>query len=258
MQLIIPAYNEATRLPRTLAALRRRLAHSPVPGGLEVVVVDNASDDETAAVAAAASCPAMPVRVVYCATRGKGAAVRRGMAFTTDAVVGFMDADGATDLQALTDALRLIGEGADVAVGSRAADGAVTTERHSQLRALGARGYRRMAGHIVPGIRDTQCGFKVIRGDLARTVFARTQTDGFSFDVEFLGRARRAGARMVEFPVTWVDVPGSTFSPGRHGLDSFASLARIGWQLRERTPLATVRELPVAESRPALLAVADA
>jgi len=259
MQLIIPAYNEATRLPRTLTALRRRLAHSPVPGGVEVVVVDNASDDDTAAVATAASCPAMPVRVVHCATRGKGAAVRHGIALTTDSVVGFMDADGATDLRALTDALRLIGAGADIAIGSRAAKGAVTTERHSHVRALGAWGYRRLAGHIVPGICDTQCGFKVIRGDLARSVFARTQTDGFSFDVEFLGWARHVGARLVEFPVTWVDVPGSTFSPGRHGLDSFVSLARIGWRLHERSPLATIRELPVTgEARPAVLAVADA
>lgn len=261
MQLIIPAYNEANRLPRTLTALRHTLAHSPVRGGVEVIVVDNASDDETATVARAAGSTAMPVRVVHCATRGKGAAVRRGIAFTTDSVVGFMDADGATDLVALGDALRLIEDGADVAVASRAADGSVTTERHSHMRALGARGYRRLAGRIVPGISDTQCGFKVIRGDLARAVFAATRTDGFSFDVEFLGRARRTGARLVEFPVTWVDVPGSSFHPARHGLGSFVSLARIGWQLRERTPVATVRELPVAGSaapHTGLLAVADA
>ena len=113
MQLIIPAYNEANRLPRTLIALRRSLAHSSIPGGLEVIVVDNASDADTGAVARAAGSAAMPVQVVHCAARGKGAAVRRGIAMTTDAVVGFMDADGATDLQALDDALRLI-ELADV------------------------------------------------------------------------------------------------------------------------------------------------
>ena len=256
MQLIIPAYNEANRLPRTLAALRRRLSQTPVPGGLEVVVVDNASDDATAAVARTADCPAMPVRVVHCARRGKGAAVRRGIEVTTHPVVGFMDADGATDLRALTDALRLIDAGADIAIGSRAAPGAVITERHSRLRAWGAGGYRRLARRIVPDVGDTQCGFKVIRGDLARSLFARTRSDGFSFDVELLGRAHRAGARIAEFPVSWVDVPGSTFSPTRHGVNSFASLAAIGWRLRERPAIVTVRDLPVADLP--LLAVADA
>lgn len=245
MQLIIPAYNEAVRLPRTLTTLRRRLTHVPVAGGLEVIVVDNASTDETVSVAHAASSAAMPVRVLSCSTRGKGAAVRAGIAETSDPVVGFMDADCATDLDALGVALRLIGEGADVAVGSRGLEESVLTERHSRLRELGARSYRGLARRVVPGVGDTQCGFKVMRGDLARTVFAATRCDGFSFDVEMLGRALGSGARLVEFPVTWVDVPGSSFSPARHGLDSFASLAAIAWRLRRNARLATITELAV-------------
>jgi dolichyl-phosphate beta-glucosyltransferase len=260
MQLIIPAYNEAARLPRTLTALRRHLAADPVPGGIEVIVVDNASTDATAAVAAAANSPAMPVRVVRCDIRGKGAAVRAGVAATDDLLVGFMDADGATDLRALRDAIRIVQSGADVAVASRAMPGAVTTERHSAARSVGARCYRRLSGRLVPGISDTQCGFKLMRGDLARWVLARTRTTGFSFDVEMLARAGRAGGRLVEFPVSWVDVPGSTFSPARHGVQSFADLATIGWRLRDRRRpvrrLATVADL--VPSAPALELVADA
>jgi glycosyltransferase involved in cell wall biosynthesis len=245
MQLVIPAYNEAGRLPRTLAALRRHVAAEPVRGGLEVIVVDNASTDGTALAAAQADTRVLPVRVLYCAQRGKGAAVQAGVAATDDLIVGFMDADGATDLAALGTALRLLEGGADLAIGSRGVVGSLTNERHSAVRALGARGYRRLARALVPDIHDTQCGFKLMRGDLARSVFAQTQTRGFSFDVEVLARALRTGARLAEFPVSWVDVPGSTFHPVRHGVNSFAALAAIKWRLREPgADLAGVLDLP--------------
>jgi glycosyltransferase involved in cell wall biosynthesis len=234
MQLVIPAYNEETRLPGTLRALRayavsaNRLPAPPV----EVIVVDNASSDRTAEVARAFDSPVMRVRVLHCATRGKGAAVRAGVAATTAGVVGFMDADGATGLDAFEHAAALLDQGVDVAIGSRALAESVTTERHSRCRALGARLYRRLTGTLVPGVADTQCGFKVMRGALARRVLADTRTTGFSFDVELLVRARTAGARIAEFPVTWVDVPGSSFSPARHGLRSFVELAAISWRTR--------------------------
>lgn len=244
MQLIIPAYNEEARLPGTLKSLRAHvLSARATPGALEVIVVDNASTDRTTAVALAADSPAMRVRVISCPTRGKGAAVRAGVAVTTADVVGFMDADGATALDALEDAARLLGEGADVAIGSRALEGSTTMERHSALRAMGASLYRRIAGAMVPGVRDTQCGFKLMTGRLARDVFAAIRTDGFSFDVEMLARARATGARIAEFPVVWVDVPGSTFSPARHGLSSFAELAGISWRVRRLPEPASVVDL---------------
>ena len=244
MQLIIPAYNEEARLPRTLTALRRHLATHPVAGGVEVIVVDNASSDATAALARGASTATLPVRVVCCRTRGKGAAVRAGVAITDDAIVGFMDADGATDFGALGEAARLVAAGADIAIGSRGLAGSVTSDRHSAARTLGAAYYRRLAGRLVPGVSDTQCGFKLMRGDIARAVLASTRTTGFSFDVEMLARARRTGARLVEFPVSWVDVPGSTFSPARHGVQSFVALAAISWRLRGRNGAAAVQPVP--------------
>lgn len=233
LQIVIPAYNEANRLPRTLRELRRFVReHRAVLGPVEVVVVDNASTDATAEVAASATSAVMPVSVVGCPVRGKGAAVRAGVARTSADVVAFMDADGATHLDALLDACGHMALGADVAIGSRAALGADAEVRHSRLRETGAHVYRSLTARVVSDVADTQCGFKVMRGDLARAVFADLRTTGFSFDVELLARLQRRGSRIAEMPVQWVDVPGSTFAPLRHGAGSFLNLARIAWVLR--------------------------
>lgn len=236
MQIVIPAYNEAHRLPRTLELLRRRareLAH--VTGRLEIIVVDNNSSDDTAALARRADSPALPIRVIHCAEPGKGAAVRAGLLATSHELVAFMDADAATDLDAVVDGWRAIALGADVAVGSRAVDGSRTDVRHTWLRAQGAGLFRFFSSRLVPGIRDTQCGFKMMRGDLARAVSADLVSTGFSFDVELLARAVQSGARLAEFPVRWTDVPGSTFSPARHGASAFTELAAIAWRTRRTT-----------------------
>lgn len=255
MQLIIPAYNEEGRLPATLRALRTyALSTAALPRPpLEVLVVDNASTDRTGAVARELDSPAMPVRVLRCDVRGKGAAVRAGVLATTSDLVGFMDADGATHLEAFEHAALLLDSGADVVIGSRSADGAQTASRHSRTRTVGAAVYRRATAALVPGIGDTQCGFKIMRGDLGRAVFAECRTRGFSFDVELLARSRAQGARIEEFPVVWSDVPGSTFSPVRHGLRSFVELVAIGSRvgLRPRSR----RRVVVTTLRPAVPAV---
>jgi dolichyl-phosphate beta-glucosyltransferase len=250
LQLVIPAYNEQGRLPRTLRELRRHVRDGRgLARPVEVIVVDNASTDQTAAVARAADGPALRVRVVDCPTPGKGAAVRAGIAVTDAPLIGFMDADGATRLDALEEACRRLALGADVAIGSRGVEGAFTAARHSWVREGGARVYRACTARIVPGIVDTQCGFKVMTGELGRSVFAGLRSTGFAFDVEVLARARAFGARIDEFPVTWTDVPGSTFDPVRHGAGSFANLARIAWQVR-RAELATPLPLPAPAAVP--------
>jgi len=275
LQVVIPAYNEEQRLPRTLRALRRHLAdRRAVLGTAEVIVVDNGSTDHTAEVARAFDGPGFPVRVVACAVRGKGAAVRAGLLATDAELVVFMDADGATGLDALDEAWRRSALGADVVIGSRGVAGSVTAARHSRTRATGAACYRRLAGRLLPGVADTQCGFKAFRGDLARAAAAGLRARGFSFDVELLVRLRAAGARIDEVPVTWTDVPGSTFVPARHGAGAFAELAAIAWRTRRLSPttggvagtagqrspvpLPAPASLPVAAALPVALAAAGA
>ncbi|GAB2878843.1 glycosyltransferase [Nocardioides pacificus] len=255
LQLIIPAFNEEHRLPRTLRDLRHYVVgRSRLPGRIEVIVVDNASTDATAEVARQADSLALPVRVLSCPIPGKGAAVRAGVAATEAELVGFMDADGATSLEALDEAWRLLAVGADVAIGSRAVAGSVTQARHSWLREQGAVAYRRVASQIVPGVNDTQCGFKLMHGELARSVFAELRTTGFSFDVEMLARARAHGASITEFPVVWTDVPGSTFEPARDGAGSFRDLALIAWRLRSVRAGSRVASLVPAVAVPAAAA----
>jgi len=233
LQIVIPAYNEERRLPRTLRELRRHVtARRAVLGEVEVLVVDNASTDRTAVLARAADSPALPVRVIGCPRPGKGAAVRAGLLATDADLVCFMDADGATGLDAVELAWRRVLLGADAVIGSRALPESRTDARHCRTRAVGAAAYRWLAGRLVPGVGDTQCGFKMIRGPLARQVARRLRTTGFAFDVELLVLLRAAGARTEEIPVTWTDVPGSTFVPTRHGAGAFAELARIGWRHR--------------------------
>jgi dolichyl-phosphate beta-glucosyltransferase len=252
LQLVIPAHNEQERLPRTLRELRRHVRDQHgLARPIEVIVVDNASTDDTAGVARAADSAALPVRVIDCPIPGKGAAVRAGVAATDAPVVGFMDADGATHLAALEEAYRRLALGADVAIGSRGAEGARTATRHSWVRERGARTYRACTALVVPGVIDTQCGFKLMDGELGRRVFAALRVTGFSFDVEVLARAQALGARIDEFPVTWIDVPGSTFDPLRHGAGSFVGLALIAWRARRDRATAPVA-LPTPAPLPAV------
>jgi glycosyltransferase involved in cell wall biosynthesis len=240
LQLIVPARNEQSRLPATLTELRAWALAARDSGGtpISVIVVDNASTDATASVAAAQSSPALPVQVVRCDVLGKGGAVRTGIMASTAPIVGYMDADGATHLDALRDGLELLASGADLVLGSRVVQGSRYHGRTNPVRIFGAHVYRRISTQIAPGILDTQCGFKLMSGGLGRRVLRDTRATGFSFDVEVIARFQRAGATVVEFPVEWTDVPGSTFDIRRHGVPAFAELVGVARTLRAH-PAAT-------------------
>ncbi|MFA1548504.1 glycosyltransferase [Actinomadura chokoriensis] len=235
LEIVVPAYNEAERLPAGLAALCDKLAALPLRA--EVIVVDNASTDGTAGIARSFEGP-VPVRLVRCERRGKGAAVRAGLLESRAPYVGFMDADMATDLAALDEAIVLLREGRPVVVGSRRHGRSVVQGYALPVRRLGAITFNRIVRDLVGGIQDTQCGFKFFDGPLVRAAAEELRTTGFSFDVELLAHCVRRGASVTAIPVVWRDRPGSTFSVRRHSLQCMLDLARIRARVGFRMPAA--------------------
>jgi len=225
LSIVVPVRNEESRLPATLANLTAALAATRKP--CEVVVVDNTSTDRSAEVVREFRSRSIPVWLIRCAQPGKGAAVRTGVLRTDSRYVGFCDADLATDLAALVPTLGFLSTGVNVVVGSRAHPNSIVRARHTKVRQAGAWAFRHAANRIVPGVGDTQCGFKFFDRYTADTIFRPLRTPGWSFDVELLARAQRIGAMIVELPVSWTDMPGSTFRPMRDGYRSFAALTRI-------------------------------
>jgi glycosyltransferase involved in cell wall biosynthesis len=211
VSIIVPAYNEAARLPDSLPALAA--AARSFDG--ELIVVDDGSTDTTSAVATDllrdvrdSSVLRLPVQ------QGKGAAVRAGVAHATGRRILFVDADGATHLSHLDEVLAAL-DHAHVAIGSRGVPGSVASGA-TWARAVMGRSFNRWA-RVVSGadLRDFQCGFKAFRSPVAKLLFDLSRVDGYAFDVEVLGLAHRIGYRTVEIPVTWHAVPGGHVRPFR-------------------------------------------
>jgi dolichyl-phosphate beta-glucosyltransferase len=229
-EIVVPARNEADRLPRGLAALCRKAATLPLRTA--ILVVDSASTDATSHLVRNWSAGSVPVGLLRCHQPGKGIAVRAGLLATRAPFVGYCDADMATDLGAMDTALGLLAAGYSVVIGSRALEASVVEDRHSRARKVGATLFRGLARGIVPGVTDTQCGFKFFSGPLARAAALPLRTAGFAFDIELIANCLRLGATLTEIPVRWRDVPGSTFSVQRHSAAAFRDMASI-W-LRSR------------------------
>jgi len=241
IEIIVPAHNEARRLPDGLAALCRKAACLPVRAA--VLVVDSASTDATGELVRRWPDGPVPVRLLHCPRPGKGLAVRTGLLATRAPFVGFCDADMATDLSALDTVLSLLAAGNPLVVGSRGLAASVVTVRHSAVRRGGAAVFRAMARQIVPGTTDTQCGFKFFAGPLARAAALRLRTQGFAFDIELIAICQRLGATLTEIPVRWQDMPGSTFSVPRHSAAALRDVTAI-W-VRQRPGRAQADAAPV-------------
>jgi glycosyltransferase involved in cell wall biosynthesis len=249
VEIIVPARNEARRLPEGLAALCAKAATLPLRTA--ILVVDSASTDATGDIVRAWPPGPVPVGLLRCDRVGKGVAVRAGMLATNAPFVGFCDADMATDLSALDHAISLLAAGHLMVIGSRALGASLVETRSSVARRVGAALFRTLARGVVPGATDTQCGFKFFSGPLARTAAAPLQTTGFAFDIELIASCLRLGATLTEIPVSWRDVPGSTFSVRRHSAAAFRDIASI-W-LRSRSVRSRPAARPVLVRRPDLV-----
>lgn len=199
LSIVIPAYDEANRLPATLATIHAYLA-ARAPRAVELLVVDDGSRDGTAAVARAQGATVISLP----ANRGKGAAVRAGALAARHARVLVCDADLATPIEALEMLEAALDDGIDIAVGSRRTGTAQPLSR----RAFGAAYHAIVRRTFALPVRDTTCGFKLFTRAAAHDLFARSRIDRFAFDVEVLYLAR-ATYRIAEVPVPWHHVGGS-------------------------------------------------
>ena len=223
LSVVIPAYNEALRLPATLTRVSEHLAARGL--GHEIVVVDDGSSDATADVARAAGDLVRVLR--HEPNRGKGYAVRRGMLAATGERRLMTDADLSTPIEELAKLEAEIDRGFDVAIGSRAVAGATIEVHQPAYREAMGRFFNVLVqALLLPGLADTQCGFKLFTAPAAEAAFGACRLDGFSFDVEALYVARRRGLRVAEVPVVWRNDAATRVGLGGGGA-AFADLLRI-------------------------------
>ena len=222
--MIIPAYNEAKRLPPTLGAIRRFLDGWGRP--YEILVVDDGSTDETAARAREAGGKALTL-LVNGRNRGKGHSVRRGMLAATGEVRLMTDADLSTPIEEFPRLLSRLDDGHEIAIGSRALPESRVEVRQPWYRESLGRFFNLLVRLLaLPGLHDTQCGFKLFTAAAARLAFEPARLDGFSFDVETLFIARRRGLKIAEVPVTWRNDAATRVGLARGG-QAFLDLLRI-------------------------------
>jgi dolichyl-phosphate beta-glucosyltransferase len=231
LSIVIPAYNEEERIGDTLDELAALVADRG--WNVEVVVVDDGSTDRTISVAeshleafaASRVIPSQP-------NRGKGYAVRTGMLTTSAPLRVFMDADGSTDLgevdQFLQHSRRLQGE--HILVGSVAMDDSDVTPQPLYRQVAGRMANWLIQVLVLPGIKDSQRGFKLFTAAAAEEVFGRCDIDGWLFDVEALAIAKRLGYPIVELPIKWEHREASRVSL-RSYLQTLLDLLRVRWRL---------------------------
>jgi dolichyl-phosphate beta-glucosyltransferase len=214
LSIVVPAYNEEHRLPPTLAGLHAFLSAQPLR--YEIVVVDDGSRDATCAVVERAMASIPYLRLVrQTPNRGKGAAVRLGMLEARGQIRVMSDADGSMSPDQLPRLLApILACRAEIAIGSRYAAGARTNVKQPFYRVLWSRLANQLIQRsLVPGVRDTQCGFKAFTAEAARDLFGRGRIDGWAFDLEILALARRAGYAIAEVGVAWTDDRRSRVNP---------------------------------------------
>lgn len=230
LSVVIPAFNEEKRLPESLERLFDFLASQPYPA--EVIVVDNGSQDHTLEIARSFQDRYPQLHLLHESQRGKGLAVRSGMLAARGEYRFMADVDFSMPVGEINRFLPPILSNFDVAIASREAPGA---------RRYGEPAYRHLVGRVfnglirlfaLPGLQDTQCGFKCFRGPVAEDLFRRQTLSGWSFDVEVLFIACRLGYRVVELPIPWYFNPESKVSVMRDSARMALDLLTIRYNAR--------------------------
>lgn len=237
LSIVIPAYNERRRLPATLSSIAEYLEVSDVRA--EVIVVDDGSIDGTAKAAKQVPGKGMPPKVIgFEGNRGKGAAVKEGLLAARGDFVLFMDADNSTHVSEVEKLLAVATKKAkgkhapQIVVGSRYLPGSDIRIKQPWYRVWISRwGNRLIRYAVLPGVIDTQCGFKLLGREAAREIAPAMTREGFSFDIELLTIARHYGYEIAEVPVNWYDTPGTRLRPMRSAFRTLRDLVAIRMNL---------------------------
>jgi glycosyltransferase involved in cell wall biosynthesis len=227
LSVVIPAYKEEKRIHKILDKIVAYGASHDFD--IEVIVVLDGTPDETARVVESYRVQLPCLRVIdRKENRGKGYSVREGMLAARGRYRLFADADDSTAFEQVDLLLQQM-EAHHVAIASRYVAGGMQTVKQSFVRIVGSRVLNMIIRVlVVPGIHDTQCGFKLFRAEAAETIFSRAVVDDWSFDFEVLAIARLRGFLVAEVPVVWNDDPHSTLSPIKDGI----AMVRAAWQVR--------------------------
>jgi dolichyl-phosphate beta-glucosyltransferase len=230
LSIIIPGYNEEARIGLTLERSAAYLAIRPWQW--EILVVDDGSADRMSARVEEFSRHWPQVRALrHAPNRGKGYAIRQGVAAARGRVIGFTDADYKTEIAALDQVMELLEAGCDGVIGDRTLSRSRIALPRRRYRQLGTELFRSVLLRAMGlgGFGDTQCGFKFFRAEAMRDLFARQRVDGYMFDVEILLLAMKAGYRVEKLAVEWRDDPDSRFKPLSGTWRNLRELARIRW-----------------------------
>ena len=230
LSIVIPAYNEENRLPKTLDSIFAYLQARPYRA--EVIVVDDGSSDRTSEIVCARRQQNPSLRLVSNGgNRGKGFSVRHGMLEARGEFALFTDADLSTPIEETEKLLAAMRErGYDAAIGSRAMDRSLIEVHQSAIREQAGIFFNRLVRSIM-GIKfsDTQCGFKAFRRERTRIIFEQQRVERFGFDPEILFLAKRNGLRVAEVPVRWSHDSATKVNVAADGMGMFLELLLIRW-----------------------------
>ena len=227
LSIVIPCYNEEARLPRTIEQVEQYLEGNDL--SYELILVDDGSSDGTREVMNAAAGRNRSVRLeALPRNRGKGRALAEGVAVAKGSQVLVTDADLSTPIEELPKLQAELDRGAGVAIASRAVKGSRVEISQPFYRVLMGKAFNLLVQAVLlPGIWDTQCGFKLFRADVAHEAFAELTTDGFGYDPEVLYLAKKRGVKIAEVPVVWRNSAPTKVSPIKSSLDMFRHVLRI-------------------------------
>lgn len=225
LSIVIPAFNEEHRLTPALDSIFVYMQNAGY--SYEVIVVDDGSKDKTSELVKSRSeYPEKLLLIRQNRNHGKGYAVKLGIERAGGEFVIFVDADGATPIEELEKLQKAIQEGADIAIASRALKESDVVD-HFYRRLLGIAFNTIIRILVINGIKDTQCGFKLFKTDIAKRIFSKLKLIGFSFDVEVLFLAKKLGYKITEVPVSWRAIPGTKINPFTDSFIMFMGVVKI-------------------------------